>query len=81
LAALPCVSNAEPALHGITPLQQAVVTQDDAVTCLKDALANGDPATGPSTLLLKAAPGCRVRPHSHTAEEQPIVIRGASRRE
>jgi quercetin dioxygenase-like cupin family protein len=77
LAALPFVSSAEPAPHAITPLQEAAFTQDDDVKCLKDALENGDPSTGPSTLLLKATAGCRVPPHSHTAEEQLIVIQGS----
>jgi len=33
--------------------------------------------TGPSTWILNARPGCVVPRHSHTAEEQLIVVRGA----
>jgi hypothetical protein len=37
-------------------------------------LETGDPLTGPSTWILKARPGCVVAWHSHTAEEQLIVV-------
>ena len=49
---------------------------DDDVKCLNGVVENGDPATGPSTFILKATPGCVVAPHYHTAEEQLIVVRG-----
>jgi quercetin dioxygenase-like cupin family protein len=76
LLALPAVAAGSP--HpGIMPLKDAVFTQDDDVKCLQDALENGDPASGASTFLLKASPGCRVRAHFHTAEEQLIVMRGS----
>jgi quercetin dioxygenase-like cupin family protein len=67
---------AEAAHHGVVALAEAVFVQDEDVKCLKSALENGSPDTGPSTFLLKAPAGCRVAPHSHTAEEQLIVIRG-----
>jgi quercetin dioxygenase-like cupin family protein len=60
----------------ITPLKDAHFVQDDDVKCLKNALANGNPDTGPSMFLLKAPAGCRVAAHYHTAEEVLIVIRG-----
>jgi quercetin dioxygenase-like cupin family protein len=63
--------------HGVTPLKDAVFVQDDDVKCLKSALENGNPGTGPSTFLLQAPAGCRVAAHFHTAEEQLIVIRGS----
>jgi quercetin dioxygenase-like cupin family protein len=63
--------------HAITPLKDAQFAQDDDVKCLKGALENGNPDTGPSTYLLKAPVGCRVPAHYHTAEEQLIVIQGA----
>lgn len=66
----------ETARHLITPLKEAPFVQDDDVKCLKGALENGNPDTGPSTFLLKAPAGCRVAAHYHTAEEQLIVIRG-----
>jgi quercetin dioxygenase-like cupin family protein len=49
---------------------------DDDVKCLNGVVESGDPATGPSTFILKASPGCVVAPHYHTAEEQLIVVRG-----
>jgi hypothetical protein len=49
---------------------------DDDVKCLNGVVENGDPATGPSTFVLKATAGCVVAPHYHTAEEQLIVVRG-----
>ena len=63
--------------HGVlTPLASAKLASDGQPACLKSALENGDPQTGPSTFLLEAAPGCVVPAHSHTAEEQLTVIRG-----
>jgi quercetin dioxygenase-like cupin family protein len=57
------------------PLSQ-VKFEGDETKCLKSATENGDPDTGPSTLILKAAPGCKVAWHYHTAEEQLIVTQG-----
>jgi quercetin dioxygenase-like cupin family protein len=68
---------AEGAHNAVTPLEDAPFVQDDDVKCLKSALENGNPDTGPSTFLLKAPAGCRVAAHYHTAEEQLIVIRGS----
>ena len=63
--------------HGVvTPLASAKLASDGQPACLKSALENGDPDTGPSTFLLEAAPGCVVPAHSHTAEEQLIVVSG-----
>jgi quercetin dioxygenase-like cupin family protein len=77
IGGLTAASSAPAAQHGITPLKDAVFVQDGDVKCLKSALENGDPDTGPSTFLLKAPAGCRVAAHYHTAEEQLIVIRGS----
>ena len=70
-------AGAEAAHHAVTPLKDAPFAQDGDVKCLKGALENGDPDSGPSTFLLKAPAGCRVAPHYHTAEEQLIVIQGS----
>jgi quercetin dioxygenase-like cupin family protein len=70
-------TGAETAHQAVTPLKDAPFVQDDDVKCLKSALENGNPDTGPSTFLLKAPAGCRVAAHYHTAEEQLIVIRGS----
>jgi quercetin dioxygenase-like cupin family protein len=75
-SAVPAVG-AEAAHHAVTPLKDAPFVQDDDVKCLKSALENGNPETGPSTFLLKAPAGCRVAAHYHTAEEQLIVIQGS----
>ena len=63
--------------HGVvTPLSSTNLASDGQPACLKSALENGNPDSGPSTFLLEAAPGCVVPAHSHTAEEQLIVVRG-----
>lgn len=54
---------------------------DDDVACLLSATETGDPATGPSTIILRAAPKCRVPWHTHTAEEQLMVNQGSVRTE
>ena len=80
-AALCClasaVARAGSAMTGhVTPFESAPFETDPDVPCLSSALETGDLQTGPSTLILKAPPGCVVPWHSHTAEEQLIVVRG-----
>ena len=58
------------------PLSQVEFAQDEDVRCLSSGQVSGDPATGPSTFLLKAPRGCLVRWHSHTAQEQVMVVQG-----
>jgi quercetin dioxygenase-like cupin family protein len=60
----------------LKPLDATQFQPDDDVKCLSDILEAGDPTRGPSTILLKATPGCVVPWHYHTAREQVIVIRG-----
>ena len=68
--------------HGIArPLAEIKLEQDDDVKCLQSAVENGDPATGPSTIILKAPPGCLVPWHYHTAAEQLIVVEGTVKTE
>ncbi len=63
--------------HGVVrPLSDVKFEQDSDSKCLEGALENGDPNTGPSTFLLRAAPNCLVPWHYHTAEEQLIVVSG-----
>lgn len=50
--------------------------QDGDVKCLASAIETGDPAKGPSTIILKAPPNCLVPWHYHTAQEQLIVVQG-----
>jgi hypothetical protein len=61
----------------IKPLASVKFAPDPDVKCLLSAVETGDPKTGRSTLILKAPSGCLVPWHSHTAEEQLIVITGS----
>jgi len=60
----------------IKPLASVQFSPDNDVKCLSSAVETGDPATGRSTLILKASRGCVVPWHFHTAEEQLIIISG-----
>ncbi len=64
----------------VRPLSAVKFEADDS-KCLRSATENGDPDTGPSTLILNAAPDCDVPWHYHTAEEQLIVTQGSVRTE
>lgn len=61
----------------MTPLESVQFAPDQDVACLAGSLETGDPKTGPSTWILKAPAGCIVPWHSHTAEEQLIVVSGS----
>lgn len=68
---------AQGAMKGaVKPLPSVQFGQDADVACLMSAIETGDPAKGPSTSILKASPGCIVPWHSHTAQEQLIVVQG-----
>ena len=60
----------------IKPLASVKFVPDSDVKCLLSAIETGNPTTGRSTLILKAPSRCVVPWHSHTAEEQLIVITG-----
>jgi quercetin dioxygenase-like cupin family protein len=62
-------------------LSEVKFEPDDDVKCLLSAVETGNPATGPSTIILKAPPNCLVPWHYHTAEEQLIVTEGYVRTE
>jgi mannose-6-phosphate isomerase-like protein (cupin superfamily) len=62
--------------HAVIPLSEARFVPDEDVKCLLYALESGDPETGPSTLALKAPPGCVVPWHYHTAQEELFVVQG-----
>ena len=49
--------------------------------CMSIAVQRGDPSKGPSTLLLKFAPGCVVPWHWHSAAEQLMVVSGRGKAE
>jgi quercetin dioxygenase-like cupin family protein len=62
-------------------LSEVKFDSDEDVKCLLSAVQTGNPATGPSTIILKAPPNCLVPWHYHTAEEQLIVTEGNVRTE
>jgi quercetin dioxygenase-like cupin family protein len=71
------VGSAQAPHQGVVRQVSALKLETDGQpSCLLGAVENGDPDTGPSTLILKAAPNCEVPAHYHTAEEQLIVVRG-----
>lgn len=49
--------------------------------CATSAVQNGDPAKGPSVMLLKATGGCTVPWHWHTANENLTMVSGKARLE
>jgi quercetin dioxygenase-like cupin family protein len=64
--------------HGVVrPLAEVKFDPDDDVKCLLSAVENGDPAKGPSTIILKAPPNCLVPWHYHTAVEELTVVQGS----
>jgi quercetin dioxygenase-like cupin family protein len=70
-------ARAEGAMAGaVKPLDSVPFAADQDVACLESALEAGVPVSGPSTWILKAPPGCLVPWHSHTAEEQLMVVAG-----
>jgi quercetin dioxygenase-like cupin family protein len=74
---LALVVYAQAAKSGIVrQLADVKFPQEEKPGCLQFALENGELKTGPSTAIMKAAPGCVVQPHYHTAEEQLIIVRG-----
>jgi len=71
------VASAQTAKPGTVKTLADVKFEGDDTKCLQSATETGDPSTGPSTLILKAAPKCEVKWHYHTAEEQLIVTHGS----
>jgi len=50
-------------------------------SCMTFAVEKGDPMKGPSILLIKAASGCVVPWHWHTANEQLLFVSGSGKAE
>jgi len=48
-------------------------------SCMTFAVEKGDPTKGPSILLIKAASGCVVPWHWHTANEQLLFVSGSGK--
>src|SRR5215475_259773 len=69
--------NAQAPKTGITrALAEVKFPAGEGPDCLQFFLENGDMKAGPSTAIMKAAPGCVIAPHYHTAEEQLIIVEG-----
>lgn len=49
--------------------------------CVAKAVETGDPATGPSVLIVKAKSNCRVPWHWHTATENVMIVSGKAKLE
>jgi quercetin dioxygenase-like cupin family protein len=65
-----------PAIGTLKPLPSVQFLPDNDVKCLSSAIETGNPATGCSTWILRAPSGCVVPWHSHTAQEQIMMISG-----
>jgi quercetin dioxygenase-like cupin family protein len=70
------VVSADPIKSAANQIGSIRFEADSDVKCLLSAVETGDPNKGPSTIVLKAPPGCVVPWHLHTAQEQAVVIRG-----
>jgi quercetin dioxygenase-like cupin family protein len=82
LLGIASLSPAQTKNHAVArSLSEVKFEPDDDVKCLLSAVETGNPATGPSTIILKAPPNCLVPWHYHTAEEQLIVTEGNVRTE
>ena len=78
LLGIASLSQSQTKNHGVVrPLSELKFDPDDDVKCLFSAVESGDPAKGPSTIILKAPPNCLVPWHYHTAAEQLIVAQGS----
>jgi quercetin dioxygenase-like cupin family protein len=60
----------------VRPLSGVKFPAGEGPDCLQFFLENGDPNTGPTTAIMKAAPKCVVPAHYHSAEEQLIIVKG-----
>jgi quercetin dioxygenase-like cupin family protein len=47
--------------------------------CMKGAVLQGDPGTGPSIILIRGAAGCHIPRHWHTADETLMFVSGSAR--
>lgn len=48
-------------------------------SCIKMSVQSGDPAKGPSVLLLKGTAGCEIAWHWHTPTEQVMMVSGKAK--
>lgn len=59
-----------------TPSKSKFMNMPNLPDCVKVAVERGDPAKGPSVLLLKFQAGCTIPWHWHTAGESLIIVSG-----
>lgn len=64
------------AMGVVSPSTSKFVNLPGLPTCMTVSVLRGDPTKGPSTLLLKFTPGCRVPWHWHTANESLVLVNG-----
>lgn len=57
------------------------VTVPGLPTCTVGSVQNGDPTKGPSIIFAKAAAGCSIPWHWHTANEHLMIVSGVARLE
>ncbi len=70
------VAAQEPMKGAVRPFASVPLAQDADVACLQSALETGNPRSDPATWILTAPPSCVVPWHSHTAQEQLMVVAG-----
>src|ERR1700691_3483211 len=58
------------------PWKSAIFVLAREPACVSTAVEAGNPATGPSAVLVKMEKGCMDSWHFHTAAEELIVIKG-----
>lgn len=79
LASSSVLVNAQDKMENIGQMKFAKVPNIPA--CLTAAVEQGNPAKGPSTLLIKGTAGCDVPMHFHSAFEQVLMVSGTARLE
>jgi quercetin dioxygenase-like cupin family protein len=80
LIAVPCAAqsgNASPKVENVRAMK--FVTLANIPSCFTASVEQGDPTTGPSTLMVKGSSGCAVPMHFHTPNEQVVIISGTAR--
>lgn len=74
LFALAATAQSEP--KGVKPDQLTYKNMPDLPQCLTVGIAEGDPMSGPSTVVLKFAPKCDATMHWHTPNERLVMVKG-----
>lgn len=61
------------------PAEQKLMQFPNLPDCAKGAVVDGDPGTGPSTILAKWPAGCKVPMHWHTPNENLVIVSGGGK--